>query len=430
MVGQPGFFDLDERYRALAETGDPLIKLAELIEFEVFRSPLLRALARSDGSRGGRPPYDPVLMFKILVLQTLYTLSDDAAEFQIKDRLSFMRFLRLGFHDRVPDAKTIWLFREQLTRAGAITELFATFDAHLKARGHLAMSGQIIDASIIAAPRQRNGEAEKAAIKEGRIPEGWAAKPKKLAQKDRDARWTLKRAKARPQSQDGTTRPRVEIAIPVFGYKNHVSIDRAHGFVRRFAITDAAAYDGGQLASLLDKDNTASTVWADTAYRSKRNERQLARGGFFSKVHFRRKPVSDLTPRQTKANAARRTLEDALRRRDGVCSSKAPLWIVRQNHRPRAGDREDRPSQSHLQYAPPRLGRAAESTGLSVGSRATHAKIHLSSCGSAAKSPFRHRPPPATRFFEVSDQFPSELMRPSHAIGLSSAILDPSSATG
>ena len=97
-----------------------------------------------------------------------------------------MRFLRLGFHDRVPDAKTIWLFREQLTRAGAISELFATFDAHLKARGHLAMSGQIVDASIIAAPRQRNGEAEKAAIKEGRIPEGWAAKPKKLAQTDLD----------------------------------------------------------------------------------------------------------------------------------------------------------------------------------------------------------------------------------------------------
>ena len=139
--------------RILAESGDPLIKLAELIEFEVFRGPLVGALARSDGSKGGRPPYDPVLMFKILVLQTLYTLSDDAAEFRIKDRLSFMRFLGLGLHDRVPDAKTIWLFREQLTRAGAIRELFASFDAHLKARGHLAMSGQIVDASIIAAPR-------------------------------------------------------------------------------------------------------------------------------------------------------------------------------------------------------------------------------------------------------------------------------------
>src|SRR5919112_5894152 len=216
MAGQPGFFDLDERYQALSANGDPLVKLSELIEFEVFRGPLVTALARSDGLKGGRPPYDPVLMFKILVLQTLYTLSDDATEFQIKDRLSFMRFLGLSLHNRVPDSKTIWLFRKQLTRAGAISELFATFDAHLKARGHLAMSGQIIDASIIAAPRQRNGEAEKAAIKEGRIPEGWAAKAKKLAQDDRDARWTLKRAKARPQSQDGTTRPKVEIAIPVF----------------------------------------------------------------------------------------------------------------------------------------------------------------------------------------------------------------------
>ena len=123
-MGQPGFFDLDERYRTLAASGDPLIRLSELIEFEVFRTPLVTALVRSDGSKGGRPPYDPVLMFKILVLQTLYTLSDDATEFQIKDRLSFMRFLGLGLHDRVPVSKTIWLFREQLTRAGAITELF------------------------------------------------------------------------------------------------------------------------------------------------------------------------------------------------------------------------------------------------------------------------------------------------------------------
>jgi transposase, IS5 family len=229
-MGQPGLFDLDERYRMLAESGDPLIKLAELIEFEIFRGPLVGALARSDGSKGGRPPYDPVLMFKILVLQTLYTLSDDAAEFQIKDRLSFMRFLGLGLHDRVPDAKTIWLFREQLTRAGAIRELFASFDAHLKARGHLAMSGQIVDASIIAAPRQRNTEAEKTAIKEGRIPEDWAAQPNKLAQKDRDARWTLKRAKARPRGEDGITKPRVEIAIPVFGYKNVWPAPSARGF--------------------------------------------------------------------------------------------------------------------------------------------------------------------------------------------------------
>jgi hypothetical protein len=192
-VAQPGFFDLDDRYRRLSETGDPLVKLASLIDFEIFRPGLAAALQRSDGSRGGRPPYDPVLMFKILVLQTLYTLSDDATEFQIRDRLSFMRFLGLGLEGSAPDAKTIWLFREQLTRAGAVEGLFAQFDAWLKAKGYLAMSGQIpgssprTSASIIAAPRQRNTDVEKAALKEGHIPEGWQDKPAKLAQKDRDA---------------------------------------------------------------------------------------------------------------------------------------------------------------------------------------------------------------------------------------------------
>ena len=100
-MGQPGLFDLDERYQRLSENGDPLVKLAALIDFEAFRPKLATALKRSDGSKGGRPPYDPVLMFKILILQTLYTLSDDATEFQVRDRLSFMRFLGLGFEDVV-----------------------------------------------------------------------------------------------------------------------------------------------------------------------------------------------------------------------------------------------------------------------------------------------------------------------------------------
>ena len=250
-------------------------------------------------------------MFKILVLQTLYTLSDDATEFQIRDRLSFMRFLRLGLEDRVPDAKTIWLFREQLTRAGAITPLFAKFDAWLKGQGFLAMSGQIVDASIIAAPRQRNTEDEKAALREGRIPQDWAAKPAKLAQKDRDARWTLKRARAR-KAGPGGQKAKVEVAIPVFGYKNHISIDRAHGFVRRFTVTSAAANDGARLSVVLDNTNTASAVWADTAYRSAANEAHLERHGFRSRIHFRRKPGADLTAAQKSANRARSTVRSAV----------------------------------------------------------------------------------------------------------------------
>ena len=327
MAGQPGFFDLDERYRALSENGDPLVRLATLVDFEVFRAPLVSALKRSDGSRGGRPPYDPVLMFKVLVLQTLYTLSDDATEFQIRDRPSFMRFLGLGLEHAVPDAKTVWLFREQLTRAGAIAGLFATFDGALRAQGYLAMSGQIVDASIIAAPRQRNTDAEKQAIKEGHIPEGWQDKPKKLAQKDRDARWTLKRARAKAITET-TRKRRVDIAVPVFGYKNHVSIDRAHGFVRRFAVTDAAADDGAQLGAVRDKTDTASPVWADTAYRSQANEAHLAKNGFDSKVHFRRRPGRTLTPAQRKgtgpARGCARPSRRCLRPR-----STASGWIVR-----------------------------------------------------------------------------------------------------
>ncbi|GLR45675.1 hypothetical protein GCM10007880_61930 [Mesorhizobium amorphae] len=146
MRGQAGFWDIDERYVRLSEAGDPLEKLNAVVAWEVFRKPLGKALKRSDGAKGGRPPYDPVMMFKIMVLQALYGLSDDQAEFQIQDRLSFMRFLGLGLGDRVPDAKTIWLFREHLTQAGAVDNLFARFDKHLGKAGYLAMGGQIVDA--------------------------------------------------------------------------------------------------------------------------------------------------------------------------------------------------------------------------------------------------------------------------------------------
>src|SRR5246127_4874871 len=169
-------------------------------------------------------------MFKILVIQATNNLSDERAEFLINDRLSFMRFLGLGLQDRVPDARTIWLFREKLTTAGAIKRLFEQFDAMLRQAGYIAMSGQIIDASLVAAPRQRNTDDEKKAIKEGRIPANWKAKPAKLRHKDRDARWTVKFTKAKPR-EDGSTPP-VDLAIPLFGYQNHVSIDRRFGFIR------------------------------------------------------------------------------------------------------------------------------------------------------------------------------------------------------
>ena len=226
MRGQAGFFDVDERLRQISAKGDSQERLNAVIDFELFRADLERAVPRADRVKGGRRAFDHMLMFKTLVLQANHNLSDERTEYLIRDRPSFMRFLGLGLADSVPDANTIWTFREALTRAKiagqrAIEVVFERFDAALAAAGFLGMSGQIIDASIVAAPQQRNTDGEKRDIKEGRIPAAWASQPAKLRQKDRDARRTVKYTKAKP-SADGA--PHVDLAIPAFGYKNHVGI--------------------------------------------------------------------------------------------------------------------------------------------------------------------------------------------------------------
>lgn len=309
-MGQPGFFDVDERLAALSAAGDPLERLSAIIDFELFRPVLDGALARSDRSRGGRPPYDAVLMFKVLVLQALYGLSDDAAEFQIRDRLSFTRFLGLGLGDRVPDAKTIWLFREQLVRARAMERLFARFDEALHGAGYLAMGGQIIDATVVQAPRQKMTDEEKVVVRGGGTPSGWSKA--KRRQKDIDARWTIKRGRSKRSEANEMKAAGVEIAVPVFGYKSHAGIDRRHGFIRKWTVTSAAAHDSRPFEGLLDRKNTASTVWADTAYRSRRNETAMAKRGLVSKVHFRKPKGKPLPARHAHANAARSAVRSAI----------------------------------------------------------------------------------------------------------------------
>ncbi len=112
-----------------------------------------------------------------------------------------------------------------------------------------------------AAPRQRNTNEETAAIKAGRLPDNWKDKPAKLRRKEQDARWTVKFTKAKPR-EDGSTPP-VDLAIPVFGYQNHISIDRGFGFIRKWSATDAVAYKGRRLREgLLDKTNAATAVSA------------------------------------------------------------------------------------------------------------------------------------------------------------------------
>lgn len=197
---QPGFFDFGDRMKRLSDLGDRLEAFAEVVNFEMFRPELETALNYSDGATGGRLPFNPVMMLKILTIQTQHNHSDDRVELLISGRLSFMRFLGLGLHDRVPDAKTIWAFRERLRRTGAIEGLFSRFDAALSEAGYIAMSGQIVDSMLVAAPKQCNTDAEKAAIREGKpAAEIWSDEPANARQKDTNARWTVQFGKARPR---------------------------------------------------------------------------------------------------------------------------------------------------------------------------------------------------------------------------------------
>lgn len=159
-MGRPaGFFDVEERLAGLSKKGDDLERLAAVIDFELFRPELERAVPRADRSKGGRPPFDHVLMFKVLILQTQNNLSDERTEFYLRDRLTWMRFLGLGLGDPVPDANTIWTFREALTKPGAALRLFELFDRELRSAGYLAMSGQLVDATIVAPGRTERAPA-------------------------------------------------------------------------------------------------------------------------------------------------------------------------------------------------------------------------------------------------------------------------------
>ena len=270
---------LPDHLRKLSSTGDPLEVLAQIVDFEVFRAPLEEALNYSDGAKGGRPAYDAVAMFKIVILAARHTVSDERMEFLIRDRLSWLRFL--GF------------------------DLFAVFDRELRRAGYLAMGGQIVDATLVSAPKQRNTDDEKAAIKAGKsASEIWPDKPAKAAQKDTQARWTVKTG--RRKTPTGAQRRMPDIAIPVFGYKNHIVIERAYGFIRNSAVTDAARHDGKMLRHLVTSDNLAAGVWADSAYRSKVNEAWLAGKGRVSHIH-RKKPKGRAMPGRTAQANARKS---------------------------------------------------------------------------------------------------------------------------
>ena len=280
-----GLFDLEFRFRDIDKDGDPLLGLNALVDWEAFRDDLVDVYAKDRKSPAGRKAFDPLLMLKILILQSLYNLSDDATEFQIKDRLSFMRFLNLNLSDRVPDAKTIWLFRQRLTAQDRIESLFQRFESVLEREGFVARKGQIIDASIVEAPRQRNSRKENQAIKNGEQPEGWS--DQKARQKDTDARWTKKNKKT------------------YYGYKNHISVDVKHKMIRRYDVSAASVHDSQVFEELIDDTNTNRAVWADSAYRSQKLLDLLADLEFREHIQRRARRNHPLSLREKRGNHTR-----------------------------------------------------------------------------------------------------------------------------
>jgi IS5 family transposase len=277
---QYSFFDLEKQLDKIYQLNDVLPNLHALIDWQIFRADLNKEHEKTGQSHAGRPPFDTLLMFKILILKSLYNLSDENTELQIRDRISFRLFLGLDLCDAVPDAKTIWLFAERLKQLGLERVLFHRFHAELHRQGFTAKSGSIVDSSFVEVPKQRNTRKENAQIKQGEIPETLSANPHVLAQKDTDVRWTKKNK------------------VSYFGYKAHVRTDTEYKLIQDYTITDASVHDSVPFLDLVPAESSSEgqAVYGDSAYVGKAMEKDVRRRGYVSQIcekGYRNKPLTE-----------------------------------------------------------------------------------------------------------------------------------------
>jgi len=278
-----GLFDYEFQLEKINKHQPPLQKLNKIINWEMFRETIESALKKENRkSNAGRKPYDKLLMFKILILQRYYNLSDEQTEFQIKDRLSFLDFLGLQIGDNVPDEKTIWLFKEQLKEKDLSKKLFELFTSKLIENGIVAKEGTIIDASFVNVPRQRNSREENKQIKEGKIPKSFEDNPNKKAQKDCDARWTKKNGQKE------------------YGYKDHIASDQKTKIITKYKVTPASTHDSQVTKDLIDEND--KIAYADSAYKSEEIEEYLKEINVKSKIIKRAYRNRPLTNQEHKEN--------------------------------------------------------------------------------------------------------------------------------
>ena len=283
---ESGLFDKAMRLEELHAMGDPLARLDAVIDWMLFAAVFERLPKVEPKGLGGRPAFAPAMMFKALVIQNLYQLSDQQLEFQITDRLSFKRFLGLTDADKSPDEKTFWAFRETLTRNELIEPLFVIFHAALETKGMFARKGQMVDATFVGVARQRNSREDNATIKAGEVPEGWKEQPHKARQKDVDARWTKKNGER------------------YYGYKNHVKVDSRSKLIEDFTVTDASVHDSNALEELIAEGDPTTSV--DSAYTGPRCEEIFAEKKVLAKPierAYRNKPLNGSQQRNNRARS-------------------------------------------------------------------------------------------------------------------------------
>lgn len=283
---EKSFFDEEVRRKALSEVMHPLKRLEMSINLEVFRKDLEKAFQDTPRGPGGRPPFDLVMMFKVLILQRTYNLSDARTQFAINDSLSMQDFLGLTLADNAPDEKTIWAFRDRLSLLGLEKTLFNHFDEDLRSSGLILNKGSIIDASFVEVPIQRNDRDENRAIKEGHVPEEWT-KPKnanKLAQKDLDARWTKKNKKS------------------YYGYKDHVKVDAGSKLITAFEVTNASVHDSQVIGKLVKKNDGKKPCFADSAYAGRQIAKKLQKLAIENQINEKGSRGRPLTKSQKRKN--------------------------------------------------------------------------------------------------------------------------------
>jgi IS5 family transposase len=301
---QMNIFGSETQLNKLTKLGDPLEKINEVIDWEIFREAIEKATRKENYAKGGRPPYDAIMMYKITMLEQWYGLADMAAEYQINDRVSFCRFLGLEFGDKVPDGNTIWDFKEALKENGTDRVLFDMFNTMLEEKGVITHTGTIVDATFVTVDKRHTTKKDDQSLKEGDCPHDLHEKCAKrlesgeieddenvFRQMDFDARWTKKNEEA------------------FFGYKDHVKCDKDSKIITDFAVTDAAVHDSQEVVDLIDENDHVVDLDAGYVgdYADLIREKVPGIEVNVCKRAYRKKPLSEEDKAENKAISRRRS---------------------------------------------------------------------------------------------------------------------------